>query len=131
MNFLEHYGDMYVSKRFPEVKIGNFNIEEHFTALLNRVHYVSENINSTLVFLEDNEKEISDYIVKIFNTLELKTQIITDSIQYASKLKFETGDIPSDISIIDMSSGIYSNCLYSTIESGIVLDNVDKIYIAW
>lgn len=124
--FLKHSGDMYVSERYPQISIGNHNISEHISVLLNKIVTVSESINKSLEFLEANESEVVDSINTIFDSLDNKAQILVDSIEYAAKLKYGIPGGVSDISVMDMSSAKYSGCVYSPSHGGIVLNNSIK-----
>ena len=121
--FLKHSGDMYVSDRYPVIKIGNYNLHEQISSLLTKVKVVGESINKSLVFLENNEEEVISSINTVFDSLETKTQILIDSIQYASKLKYSTSNSPSDISVMSISTAKYHNCVYSISHGGIILSN--------
>lgn len=122
-DYLNQRGDMYATQRFPKGKFNQYNPMDNYSAMMRRISNIGIDTLRTIDFLSLNEDPVADTIESAISTLETKLQVMRDSIQYSSKLKMELGDVPSDISMIDMSKGRFENMSYSHTDRGIVLNS--------
>lgn len=122
-DYLSQRGDMYATQRFPKGEFNQYNPIDNYSAMMRRISNIGADTLRTIDFLSSNEDPVADTIESAISTLETKLQVMRDSIQYSSKLKMELGDVPSDISMIDMSKGRFENMSYSHTDRGIVLNS--------
>jgi nanoRNase/pAp phosphatase (c-di-AMP/oligoRNAs hydrolase) len=121
--YLEQRGDKYVTQRFPTGSFNKNNPTSNYSAMLRRISKIGTDVAYTVDFLKENEDPIAETIESAISTLEVKLQIMRDSIQHSSKLKMELGDALSDISMVDMTKGTFQNISYSHTDRGLVLNS--------
>lgn len=126
--FLDNYGDMYVTMKFPEANLSDINSYADIEALLYRIERVAVKLSEELDFLEAHEEDILGYIDSLFSVLEIKTASLKNAIEYSSKIKFESGDVPVDIRVLDFSMARYDNCSYSIYDDGVVMEDTIRIF---
>jgi hypothetical protein len=121
----------YVLEELNINSLSKYNSVYQYTALLERITSLSENIDRSLSFMEENTPDVEDSIETAIYTLETKVQIIRDSLQFINKIKMDLNSTgtSSDISIVDLSRCSFSNMNYSVTDRGVVLSSVTTIHL--
>lgn len=130
-NYLSKRANKYVRETLSASSASRYNSINQYRALLKRVESIGLNIEDSVNFLNESSPEILEALEGAVSALESKLQIIRDSAKFISKTKFETRLISdgSDISVIDISRGEFSNMSYSVTDHGIVMNSKHSIHI--
>ena len=128
--YLANRGAKFVINTFPDGNISEYNSYETYRAVLNKIRKIGLDIDDTISFLAEEEDDVVNTIESAIATLETKLQVIRDAVQYSSKLKMDMGGRPSDISVVDLSRGSFTNMNYSNTDRGLVLSsNTGEVFV--
>ncbi len=130
MEYLDRRAFNYVTKNLNVHSLSRFTSIEQYKAILRRIRLVSDDIETAVSFLDETSPEALETATSLIDTLEKKLEVIRQSARFLTKLKYETRFISeeSDISLIDLTKGTFNNVSYSVVDSGIVMDSINKIH---
>lgn len=123
-NYLDNRGGMYVSESFPEGDFGEYNTFQICTAVLNKIKRVGDAVGRTVGFLSEEEESVIGTADRAIEMLETKLQVMQDAIEYSSRLKLDMGGKSADISVVDLSKGMFVGMNYSVTDSGVILNSL-------
>jgi len=130
MEYLDRRAFNYATKTLNIGNLSKFISIDQYRAILKRIKVSSEDIGSSILFLDETSPEALSTANSLVETLEKKLEVIRQAARFLTKLKYETRFISeeSDISLVDLTKGTFNNLNYSIVDSGIIMDSVSKIH---